>query len=138
MASYRIASADITQQFLDGEVVAINFQSGDYYNLRGAAAPAFAALVAGLPDTRLAELFAESPPDAAAVLQALVESWVKVGLLVADPAVPATEPPPPVPWSAPVSEVFADMQQLLLADPIHDVGDGAWPRQATDRSAASS
>jgi hypothetical protein len=138
MANYRIASADITHQFLDGEVVAIDFKSGHYHNLRGAAAPAFAALIAGVPDERLPSLFNDAPPDAPAVFQGLIASWIKSGLLVADPTVPVAEPPPSVAWTAPTSEVFEDMQQLLLADPIHDVGDNAWPRQATDKPADAS
>jgi hypothetical protein len=131
MSHYRLASADITHQFLDGEVVAIDFQTGHYHNLRGAAAQAFAALLAGLSEENLSSVFTDAPADAPALLQGLIDTWLKAGLLVAGSAATSTEPPSPVAWTVPTSEVFADMQQLLLADPIHDVGDNAWPRQAT-------
>jgi len=131
MSHYRIASAEITHQFLDGEVVAIDFQTGHYHNLRGAAAQAFAALLAGTPQENLPSVFTDAPADAPAVFQGLINTWLKTGLLVAGPAVHLIEATAPVAWSAPCSEVFEDMQQLLLADPIHDVGDKAWPRQTT-------
>lgn len=130
MPSYRLVSSDITHQFLDGEVVAIDFVKGDYHSMRGAAGPAFDALARGVDGSRLADLFTDAPPEAAALLRELTEKWIAVGLLTLAEAPVSAEPlPAPVAWVAPFFETYTDMQQLLLADPIHDVGDGAWPRQ---------
>lgn len=130
MPNYHLASGDITHQLLDGEVVAIDFKSGHYYNLRGAAGAAFDALVQGVESERLPALFSAAPADAPAQLARLVASWVEVGLLAVTAQAAAPIPTPPaIPWGEPSFETYTDMQQLLLADPIHDVGDGAWPRQ---------
>lgn len=131
MPSYRLASPDITHQFLDGEVVAIDFVKGDYHSMRGAAGPAFDALAQGVDSARLPELFTSAPAEASALLGELAEKWVRLGLLaLAEPPATAAPLPAPVAWAPPFFETYTDMQQLLLADPIHDVGDGAWPRQA--------
>jgi hypothetical protein len=133
MARYKVASADITYQLLDGEVVAIHFTKGVYYSLRGAAAPAFDALARGVPFAKLHELFVAAPVDALTQLESLRAQLIEAGLLVEDQeggtnAWPAIQPQP---WSDPAFESYTDMQQLLLADPIHDVGDKAWPHVET-------
>jgi hypothetical protein len=130
MSSHRLATPDITFQYLDGEVVAIDFVKGDYHSMRGAAGPAFDALAQGVDAARLPELFFDAPAEAPELLRALVARWVELGLLApAESPGAAVAPPAPVAWAPPFFETYTDMQQLLLADPIHDVGDGAWPRQ---------
>jgi hypothetical protein len=131
MPSHRLASPDITHQYLDGEVVAIDFVKGDYHSMRGAAGPAFDALAQGVEAERLADLFSGAPSEAPALLRELIAKWVELGLLApAEASATAVPLPAPVEWATPFFETYTDMQQLLLADPIHDVGDGAWPRQA--------
>lgn len=130
MPHYQLASADITHQLLDGEVVAIDFLKGNYYNLRGAAGHAFDALVQGMPSERLSTLFTSAPADASARLEQLIASCVEAGLLVLRADTPTlVESLPAMPWEEPTFEVYTDMQQLLLADPIHDVGEGTWPQE---------
>ncbi len=129
MPAFTPASANITHQALDGEVVAIDFEKGIYFHLCGAAGPAFDALASSIPSEQLPALFTAAPADAPAKLAALVERCVKEGLLV-ETATPSTAPlPAPIPWVEPSFESYDNMQQLLLADPIHDVGDQAWPKQ---------
>ena len=58
-------------------------------------------------------------------------------------SVPSTEatsrdglPPLGAAWTAPVLEVFTDMEDLLLLDPIHDVSEAVgWPMQKPAHSA---
>lgn len=42
----------------------------------------------------------------------------------------------PATWSAPQVEVYTDMEDLLLLDPIHDVSDAGWPMPLPDQPAA--
>ncbi len=44
----------------------------------------------------------------------------------------ATTPAAKTPYSAPLFERFDDMQELLLLDPIHEVGEEGWPHAKTD------
>lgn len=133
MPRFKLASSDVTYQLLDGEVVAIHFTKGLYFNLRGAAAVSFDALAQGLPEESLAGLFTSAPADAADCLLRLRRQFVEAHLLLED--VPSETAPMPnvtvTEWVAPVFETYTDMQQLLLADPIHDVGAEAWPRVAS-------
>ncbi len=130
MPVYCVASADITHQLLEGEIVAIDFSAGNYYNLRGAAAVVFEALIQGRPSESVLEGFSDLPADASAQLAQLLARLVEARLIkVAENQTPSTVATTPVvPWTAPSFDVYTDMQQLLLADPIHDVGEGAWPR----------
>lgn len=123
-------SAELTYQNLDGEIVAIHFGRGTYYSLRGAAAPVFEAVAGGAEVAGVVKIFADPPADAEARVRGLVDAWVAEGLLVRVDVVSAgerTDGPISHLWTEPTFEVFTDMQQLLLADPIHDVGPGAWP-----------
>lgn len=131
MTYYALSSEDITYEMLDGEIVAIDFVRGTYHSLRGAAAPLFATLVAGQPAEHAAAWFTGAPASVMSEIADLITRWQEAGLLAvrADAPAPLT-PPAPVAWAPPSFETFDDMQQLLLADPIHDVGDGAWPREA--------
>jgi hypothetical protein len=140
MARFKLASADVTYQLLDGEVVAIHFTKGVYFNLRGAAAVTFDALAQGLPEESLPGLFTSPPQNAAEQLGGLRRQFVEAELLVVD--VPAETAPMPnvtvTEWTPPVFESYTDMQQLLLADPIHDVGAEAWPRVPSTMPGSSS
>jgi hypothetical protein len=128
---FKPASSNITHQALDGEVVAIDFEKGIYFHLCGAAGPAFDALASGIPSDQLPSLFTGAPADASGKLATLTQRCIDEGLLaVADASAPSTTPlPTPIPWVEPSFESYTNMQQLLLADPIHDVGDQAWPKQ---------
>lgn len=42
----------------------------------------------------------------------------------------------PAGYRPPVLEVFADMQDLLLLDPIHDIDEVGWPVARPDSPAA--
>jgi len=141
MSNYKLASSDVTYQLLDGEVVAIHFTKGIYHNLRGAAAVIFDALARGIPVSQVGDCFCGAPLDAAATIQLLAERFVTDELLaVTDSSIVAscTQPTEVSAWKEPVVESYTDLQQLLLADPIHDVGTESWPKlpEAPDASAA--
>lgn len=126
----RIALPDVTYEYLDGEVIAIHFTRGTYFSMRGAAAVAFMALCEGFPIQNLTDLYSSAPGNAAEQLRALAETWVTEGLLETTDSPEGrviADTKDTVLWVEPSSEKFSDMEQLLLADPIHDVGPNAWP-----------
>ncbi len=134
MPAFQLASTDVTYQLLDGEVVAIHFTKGTYHSFRGAAAIAFDALATGTDSQDLMRLFVDAPAGASDELAAIVEKSIEAGLLAPSASAPApeigTRERSVTVWTSPLFETYTDMQQLLLADPIHDVGDAAWPRVA--------
>lgn len=138
IGSYRARHEDISCERLDGDVIAVNLATGAYFSLSGSAADVWTAAVSGAPSTtwlaRLDEAYGTpvSREDVAHLLSACVEH----GLV--EPMEANMDDLPPLPadldrsrWLSPVLEVFTDLQDLILVDPIHDAGDLGWPRMNT-------
>ena len=92
---------DVLDEVFDGEAVLVNLRTGRYYSLDAAATVVWRAVVAGEP----------LPDGSAAFARRLVEEELAVG----DPPQGAGDE------GGPVMEVFTDMEDILLLDPIHDV-----------------
>jgi len=132
MAEYAIRAPHVVHETLDGEVIAIDFDSGRYYSLRGPAEAVWSALAAG--EAQTAEAVAAvvrrrhpgdgEPGPVATFLDLLVEE----DLLV------RRGPPAGTPGAALGAlafERYADMEELILLDPVHDVSEAGWPNAAT-------
>lgn len=137
----RIDEARLVHDNLDGEVLVIRNDTGTYYSLAGTAAEVWSFIDAGAPlDTTVATLAERHAADVDAVdadVRALVDRLAAEGLVIvgeAGPTKPLPEPSATGAWVAPTVEVFEDMQDLLLFDPIHEVGPEGWP-QVADRPA---
>jgi len=138
---YRLNSPDVVQEELDGEVIVVHLISGSYYSLtKGGAAvwkrliggQSAAAIVAHLVETTLG-----SPAEVAPAVEQFVADLVTEQLIVrvseAVCAVPvaggAGESCERGAFEVPGFDKFTDMQELLLVDPIHEVGQAGWPLQ---------
>jgi hypothetical protein len=130
--------AKISSRAFDDEVVVAHFGTGVYYSLLRPAADIWLALMAGLPVDQVAEVLAgqseANREDFLAATHALVRQLEAEGLIA--PArtecVQDWQPmPAAAPFGLPAVERFTDMQDLLLLDPIHDVGEAGWPHEAT-------
>lgn len=135
---------DVIDEVFDGEAVIVNLRTGRYFAFDAAATRVWQGVVAEEPWPALADGIAVATGAAAPVVRARVaaflEELVTHELVAADgdltapaPADAATDPafPPPV------LQVFSDMEDLLLLDPIHDIDlDGAgWPQAPSPASA---
>jgi hypothetical protein len=128
----------VIHQLLDGEVIAVNLDTGVYYSLAGTAAEIWSTLEAGgspatCTDALLMRYEAQRATVEAAVA-GLVEELQQEALLVPAEAPAATSAAPPAlghepkrPFESPVIHTYTDMQQLLLLDPIHEVDEAGWP-----------
>ena len=136
----RIDPREVIHETLDGEVILIALQTGCYYLLEGSGAEMWAGLVAGrTPDEVAAELEGRYRAQPGAIREAareLVERLVDERL--AWPAEPSGAPAESghpqserdgkrAPFTPPVLHKFTDMQDFLLVDPVHEVGDAGWP-----------
>lgn len=127
----------MTHERLDDQVMMINLETGAYFALERPAADCWTALTAGagfddIVDDVVARFEvarAQAEGDVEAFLHALVEE----GLVR-----PTTDPPVPFPaptdldgarltYRAPQIEKHDDLEELLLLDPIHDIGPEGWP-----------
>ena len=135
-SSYELNNPPVIAEMLEGEVVAIDLDAGNYYSVRGSAAAVWNALVAGATPDAIATA-AASGADPAPLLEALL---VFVDRLLADrllrPRAGAAAPPAlaPLPaWAAGelTLDIFTDMQNLLGLDPVHEADDRlGWPAPA--------
>jgi hypothetical protein len=126
---------------IDGEVLAIRSDSGAYYSMRGAAATAWCALLSGHPVEHLAGPVAEhhgaDPAIVGPELNRFAADLLGEALLIPQEGeelgagdLQLPEETRLGPWDAPTFEVYTDMQDLLLFDPIHEVDNSGWPRVA--------
>jgi len=156
-ARFRVAAPHVIHQSIDGEVVLIHLEKGTYHSLRGSGARVFPLLEGGVSSAGLARALAAAYEGEAAAIEAaaarFLEDLRRDGLVVevgtgagagagewvgggagsgAGPEIEAglelagagaARPP----FEAPRVESFSDLQDLILADPIHEVEPSGWP-----------
>ena len=131
---YELADpSTISASVFDDEIVIANFSTGVYYSLRFAAAEIWLGLMAGVAAERIIQAIA---PHCTGAPQALMnEAWSLIRTLEGEQLIISVErkadetwAPRPMyrPYEAPCLESFTDMEDLLLLDPIHDVGKTGW------------
>jgi len=128
---FRLRSRDIASEDFDGEYVVLDLASGKYFSLLGGSAIVWRGIMAG---HSLDSLCAQMPADDAkrqAVGQ-LLEALVGHALIISDEQV--GEAPAEISAELAASagpfevDVFDDLADLLVADPIHDVDpETGWP-----------
>jgi len=146
---FKVNSPYIVSELIDGELVIMNLKSGNYYSVRDTGVFLWSALEKGCgQDEMLALLteayngdipsmiekslfFIKSLLDNDLVSQAMVaqgpNTWV-ADQIMGQPLLDKFTSPP-------VLEVFSDMQDLLLLDPIHDIAEQGWPVAKPSRPA---
>jgi hypothetical protein len=139
---YRQNDEHVAAEEFDGEFVVINFAAGRYFSLRGGAVDVWrqfrnGASPAGVA-ARVCDRFAPAGDDERAQLERCIQTLIDEGLLCA-----AQAAGPPVDewsadaWAAPSVEVYSDLQDLIVLDPVHEVDQSSgWPRRAADRDDA--
>lgn len=138
-----INTSRVSYETIDGEVLIINFDNGNYYSLRGTAAEIWAMVESGAAVRDIVEAVGRRyTGDRARMNEAILKFVGELGneaLLVHenDDAPEAYAGPPLSPvtnadeerpaFEIPVLEKHTDVQDLLILDPIHEVDDTGWP-----------
>jgi len=138
---FRIDSPTVIHERFDDEVIVINLDTGTYHSMIGAAADAFVLLSEGATAPELAAAlaarYAATTEEIVAALAPFLEQLLAERLIA---AVETRQPRGPLKLSgeksglrfvAPTVDAYHDLENLLLLDPIHEVGDEGWP-QASD------
>jgi len=142
--------ANVVSDVIDGEAVIINLETGKYFSLRESGAEIWTALSEGASVPELVELVRRSYEGDWHVMVrdvvALVSELQREGLVVAGTdsidgaALEQLREQTAVgdrPYVPPRLEIFTDMQDFLLVDPIHEVDERGLPHpSAGDGSAA--
>ena len=133
---FRSNSPPVIQETIDGETIMVNLDTGSYYWLD----PLASYLCGSMEDGASLEEIVEEvgrrfPTEGPAVereVRALADRLVEEALLVtANGAEPTDRAPRAFPalasFEPPIFKIYTDMQELLLLDPVHDVGVEGWP-----------
>lgn len=138
--SYAINTSKITHELIDGEVVIINFDSGNYYCLNKTGADIWEFIQRHFPIAdmvaALSQKYTASQEDIRSSLHEIMTKLQDEMLIIAYEGNGESNPSKTevsssdqkVPFEAPLLQKFDDMQELILLDPIHEVDESGWPR----------
>lgn len=134
-----VNAPDVVSETIDGETVIINLYKGLYYNLNPVGSLIWTLIEAGTAQTDIMQTLQQHYPqftdtDRVSVTQ-LCDRLIAEELVIPSDTsltaeVPALSAPPN--FEAPVLYKYADMQDLLALDPIHDVDETGWPNQPAE------
>jgi hypothetical protein len=124
-----VAAPKCSAEDFDGEIVAINLDTGRYFSIKDSAAAIWHDLAGGHSEEAILAAMSGDAALVAAVEQYVAE-LLKEGLMRPADAPGVTAAPmlatPGMPHPSLVS--FGDMESLLLLDPVHEVDDSeGWP-----------
>lgn len=138
-ARYVTNAPRIIHETIDNETVAIDTHTGIYFSMTGSGYLFMQMLDRGAHVEDIASQLAAAYNLDIDALRPVVDDFV--GLLLAEslivPTSAAAGDDAAVPlqldgalFAPPALEKFTDMNDLLLMDPIHEVGDAGWPHRA--------
>ncbi|HBB32702.1 MAG TPA: pyrroloquinoline quinone biosynthesis protein PqqD [Cyanobacteria bacterium UBA8803] len=142
-ATFRINSPQVVQETIDGEVVIVHLEKGDYYSLVKSAADIWSGIERGLPRGEIIEeIVARYDGNREAIESAVSELIQKLQdeeIIVVDETERASSTATPDPtdqtkangkklsFEPPALQKYTDMEELLALDPIHEVDELGWP-----------
>jgi hypothetical protein len=141
MPSYRINTPYIVSEvFVDDEAAIINLKTGNYYSLNKTATEIWSQIEKGAALTEITNFISDNfdvqDPFFGTEVTRFVEKLVDEGLIVAEETNGSTrnggtrnsaaDTKSKKVYETPVLECYADMQELLLLDPIHEVEETNW------------
>ena len=140
-ALYRVNTPTVASKIIDGEAVLIHFTSGHYYSTDQTGA-AIVDLLDGRTVADVAEAingaYTGEADAIALAVSAFIDQLVAEGLVVEADA-PSAGPMPDLgiqsAFVAPELHRYADLQDLLVLDPIHDTDESGWPVAQTESDA---
>lgn len=132
---FRANSPYVISETIQGETIIIHLTTGTYYSLQGTGAEVWDAISAGASADEigadLSQRYGIAAAEAEATVVALIDDLQAEELIAASDATAretaATTEPAAGPFVAPTLSKYTDMQDLVLLDPVHEVGDTGWP-----------
>lgn len=136
--TYAINTSRAISETLDGETIIINLESGTYYSMNETGSLVWSYLESGYSLDTIVECLLQQYEATPEIVEKAVLDLI--ALLEADQLIAQTDAPgiplpleeidiPKKPFVVPVIEKYEDMQEMLLADPIHDVDTAGWPKR---------
>jgi hypothetical protein len=133
--SYQISTGKIAHENIDGEIIVIHYDTGDYYSMSGTAAVLWQMMSTPQSLDRIRARFASWDGRAETSVTRFLDVLVGEGLIHATEdasggtaGAPGQREGERLAFQDPVVEKYSDMKTILLADPIHDVEEEGWPK----------
>ena len=137
--SYEINAPAVVSEIIDGEAVIMHLKSGNYFSTSDSGGVIWHGIEKHLGTEALVQLlvtkYGLAASDASQNLDSFLATLTEHDLIraragdapqAADAGIAAQTRSP---FQPPVLNVFSDMKDLLLLDPIHDVDEAGWPTQ---------
>jgi hypothetical protein len=134
MTGYIINTARAISETIDSETIIINLDTGNYYSMNESATLLWQQLATAQTADTLIAYFLSIYTEQASIKKSvadILDFLLKEQLILETPDAVVTVPPSTATkkeFIAPKIEKYDDMQEMLLADPIHDVDDSGWPK----------
>jgi len=142
----RVNAPEVIHETIDGEVIIISLASGNYYSVKGCGADVWDVIQHSnqtAPEivAEVARLFGRSAAEVEASVVRFLEDLRTEGLIAGDEGqhggptlavASANGRAPSQAFEPPVLEKYTDMQDLVLLDPVHEVGATGWPEPRPD------
>lgn len=133
--AYAAAGPHVVTQLFDGELTLINLDTGHYFAAGGPAVDVWEIVSAGAKASEVIDLVSSRYAAPGAIVNVevvrILQSYRDFGLISETPQAAAVRRTPIAPeaktWETGWIEVYGDMKELLLLDPIHDVASAGWP-----------
>ena len=140
---FRVNSPNVIQETIDGEVVIVNLDNGNYYSLDNVGAVIWSFIESGAAVAevvvRIRQRYEGNHVDVEDAVNQFVAELQQEALIVPDGAkepegikgldgqVETGADTKKFRFEVPTLHTYTDMQDLLLLDPIHEVDETGWP-----------
>jgi len=135
---FSIRSQQVINETLDNETIIINLETGVYYSLNPLGTLVWKAINSKLSFELICKQLKEKYPEEVN-FEGVVEKYIT--FLELEQLIEKTDSSEPnlqeyelilkselSPYAPPAIEKYEDMQEMLLADPIHEVEEDGWPK----------
>ena len=131
---FSLFDQNIVSDLFGDEMVLVNLETGVYYSLRGSAAEIWTRIENHFNLKEILEslrlLYSDFEKDGESEITQFIQELIdkrlikqidniEQGTLIAHRL--------DIPYSTPIMEMYSDMQDILLLDPVHDVDQTGWP-----------
>ena len=139
----KINASRVSYETIDGEVLIVNFENGNYYSLRGTAAEIWSIVEGGAQVGDIVEAVDHRYRGDRGHMEEAIHTFVdelrNEALLVQENGAASERSAGPrlglgtnddeerPAFEVPVLEKHTDVRDLLVLDPIHEVDDAGWP-----------
>ena len=139
MEKYQVNSSKVVAETIDGEVVIVNLEKGDYYSLVSSGAQIWGKIEQNLPLPQILQQMIAEYDDTEENITKNVTGFIDIlkseGLVLteafegqSDSAQIVDNGSEKLKFEMPTLEKYTDMEELLLLDPIHEVDEQqGWP-----------